>query len=239
MSSGMSKGLWLGLAAVVILGGLLLWFFLSAQPFVLVILFDDVGDLKRGDPVLWRDFAIGRVDKIEPLVDNQIGVTIRLREDYANRVGRGSVFTLKRSSVLGLVGHNAVEIVTPASPGPPFASGEKVEGTSSTLPSVVGEGIRATLQFWSDLKREAGALLKEFNESEFKQDATDALEGLGDLAEKGVEQAREGIREFHKEHQAEIDRVIRKLEELRDKMRRAGDEAGARKVESQIETLRK
>ncbi|MFH1573390.1 MAG: MlaD family protein [Acidobacteriota bacterium] len=237
MSLGGNKGLWLAAAAVILIG-FFLWLLFGTQPFLLVVLYDDVGELKRGDPVVWRDFAVGKVDKIEPLVDNQVGVTIRLREDYRGQITRGTDFALKRTSLMGLVGQNAIEVIPPESPGELFAGGEKVQGKIPVAPSLVDEGIRMTAQFWRDLKDHANRLLEEFQSSEFKQEAAEAMKDLRVLAERGAEQAMGGLERFRREHRDEIDRVIRKLEELRDKMRRAGDEEGARQVERQLDGLK-
>jgi ABC-type transporter Mla subunit MlaD len=238
MSLSENKGFWLALAVAAILVGVLLWVLLSSKPFVLVVLFNDVGELKRGDPVLWKGFTIGKIDKIEPLVDNQIGVTIRLREDYADRITHGTEFLLKRASLMGLVGTNAIELATPAAPGTPFSSGEKVQGKSEPAPTLVEDGKRIALEFWQQLKDETNRLQQELQDSPYRKEAVEALKELGALAEKGAEEAKEGVDQFRKEHQQEIDRMLKKLEELRDKMRHAGDQTGARRVEKEIDRLR-
>jgi ABC-type transporter Mla subunit MlaD len=238
MSLSENKGLWLALAVAAILVGVLLWVLLSSKPFVLVVLFNDVGDLKRGNPVQWKGFTIGKVDRIEPLVDNQIGVTIRLREDYADRVTHGTEFLLKRASLMGLVGENAIELTTPAAPGTPFSSGEKVQGKSESAPTLLEDGKRVALEFWQQLEDRTNRLREDFQDSPFRKEAAEALKELGVLAEKGAEEAREGVDQFRKDHRQEIDRMLKKLEELRDKLRHAGDQAGAQRVEKEIESLK-
>jgi ABC-type transporter Mla subunit MlaD len=237
MSLRDNKGMWVGLAVMAVLIGVLLWLFFS-RPFLLVVLFDDVGSLKRGDPVLWRGFAIGRVERIEPLVDNEVGVTIRIRQDYAERISRESEFVLKQSSLMGLLGQDAIEIFTPASQGPPYANGEKIQGKSLPAPSIAEQGRSLARQFWRDLSEEAGRLMNEFQNSPYRQEASDAFKELEVLAEQGVASAKEGLEQFRKDHQDEIDRILKKLSGLRDRMRKAGDEAGAREVEKQIEGLK-
>jgi len=227
------------LAAVVILGGILLWLLFGTKPFLLVVLFDDTGDLKKGAPVVWKGFSVGRVDKIEPLVDSQIGVTVRLREDYADRITRGTEFVLKRSALVGLVGQTSIEITTPASPGSPFVSGEKVQGISTRPPTLIAEAKRVTLEFWQELKNEASRLLEQYQNSPFRREAAALLEELASLGEKGAAQAEEKFERFREEHRQEIDRAVKKLQELRDKMRHAGDEDGAQRMERQIESLKK
>lgn len=217
MSLSANKTTWL--AAVVAAGliAALLWFLLASKPFLLVVLFEDTGGLERGDPVLWKGFTIGRVEKVEPLVDNRIGVTIRLREDYGNRITHGSEFRLRRASLLGLAGTNAVEVVTPDSPGAPFASGEKVQGISNPGRSLLDKGGQAAAEFWQYLREESGRLAEEFRNSPYREQASEALKELGSLVEKGARQVKEGAEQFRKEHQEEIDRLLRKLEDLKTK----------------------
>lgn len=217
MSLSEKKTVWLAAAAAAVLMAALLWFLVAGKPFLLVVLFDDVGNLRRGDPVLWKGFTIGRVDKIEPLVDNRIGVTIRLREDYGRRVTRGSEFRLKRTSLLGLAGTNGIEVVTPDSPGAPFASGERVQGISSPVRSLLEKSGQAAAEFWQYLREESGKLAEELRNSPYREQASEALKELGSLVEKGAGQAKEGAERFRREHQEEIDRLLRKLEDLRKK----------------------
>jgi MlaD protein len=238
MSFRDSKGVWAGLALLTVLVGVLLWLFLFSRPFLLVILFDDVGSLKRGDPVLWKGFAIGRVERIEPLVDNKIGVTIRVRQDYEGRVLHGSEFVLKRSALMGLIGQDAIEILTPAAQGKPYENGEKVRGKSTPDQTLVEQGKNLAQEFWRGLSEQAGRLMNEFQNSPYRQEALDAFKELEVLAQRGMASAKEGLEEFRKDHQDEIDRVMKKLSDLRDRMRKAGDEAGAREVEKQIDGLK-
>ena len=232
------KGMWAGLALMAVLVGVLLWLFLFSRPFLLVVLFDDVGGLKRGDPVLWKGFAIGRVESIEPLVDNKIGVTIRIRQDYEGRISHESEFVLTRSALMGLIGQDAIEILTPASQGRPYTNGEKVQGKSPPAPTLVEQGMSLAQQFWRELSEQAGRLMNQFQNSPYRQEAADAFKELEALAKQGMASAKEGLEQFRENHQSEIDRVLKKLSDLRDRMRKAGDEAGARELEKQIEGLK-
>jgi len=238
MSIGEHKGLWWTIAALAVVISLLIWIFASSTPFLLVILFDEIGDLKKGDPVVWKEFNIGRVEKIEPLVDNQIGVTIRLREDYAGKITRGSQFVLRRAAFLGLVGNNAIEVTTPRTSGPPFDNGEKVQGMTRAKPSIVEAGKRWTQESWQKLKDQSNLFLEEFRSSPLRADLEDALKSVQEVAEQGARQAREGLDQFQREHQKDLDAALRKLERIRDELRKKGDQQKARRVEEQIEQMK-
>lgn len=239
MSFRENKGLWLGLGAVVIAIVALIWLLVSGGPRTLVILFPETGDLKREDPVIWHDYVVGRVVKIEPLIDNQVGVTIRLNEDYAAKITRGSRFTLKRAALFGLIGSNAIEVETPSEPGPPYVDGERIQGISPPPPTLVEQGKQLTLEYWQQLKNQASILLEEYKRSPYRKDVEDALGQLKVLAEEGTKQAKTSLEQFRKDHEKEFDSVMQKLEQARDWMRKKGDEAGARRLQDEIDRLKK
>lgn len=239
MSFGENKGLWLSVAAAVIAVGALIWLLISGGPRTVVILFPDAGELKREDPVLWHDYTVGRVVKIEPLVDNQIGVTIRLNEDYAQKLTRGTQFTLKRSVLFGYLGSNAIVVETPSEPGQPYLEGEHIQGISPPKPTLVEQGKQVTLEYWQRLKDQAAQLIDEYNKSPYRKEVEDALAQLKTLAEEGAGQAKEGLEQFRKDHQKEFDAVVKKLERARDWIKEKGDEAGARRLQDEIDRLKK
>ncbi len=239
MSIRENKGLWLSLAAAVIAVGALIWLLVSGAPRTLVILFPDIGELKRDDPVLWHDYVVGRVVKIEPLVDNQIGVTIRLNEDYAQRLTQGSTFTLKRAALFGYLGSNSILVEAPSEPGRPYLEGEHIQGISPPKPTLVEQGKEAALEYWQRLKDQASQLIDEYNKSPYRREVEDALAQLKTLAEEGTRQAKEGLQQFRKDHQKELDAVVKKLERARDWIREKGDEAGARRIQEEIDKLKK
>jgi ABC-type transporter Mla subunit MlaD len=239
MSFQENKGLWLSVGAAILAVVALVWLLVSGGPRTLVILFPESGDLKREDPVIWHDYVVGRVTKIEPLVDNQVGVTIRLSEDYAARITRGSRFTLKRAALFGMVGSNAVEIQTPSEAGLPYLDGEKIQGEAPPRPTIVEQGKGVALDYWEQLKKQASNLMAEYDRSPYRKDIEDALVQLKALADKGMGLAKEEWEAFAKSHQKEFDSIIQKLEQARDWMLKKGDEAGARRLQEEIDKLKK
>jgi len=238
MTFGENKWIWIGIMAVVVAIAVILGFILLSEPFRLIVLYDEVGDLKKEDPVVWKEFTIGKVEQIQPLVDNRIGVTIRLREDYATRITRGSEFVLKRTAFLGLVGSNAIEVITPSTPGTPFARGEKILGKITPKTSLLEDSRKWTLDSWNRLRDATSALVEEFRTSPYKKEAEDALSSLKSLAEEGAAQAKEGLQHFRKNHSKDFEDIVKKLEILRDQMRKKGDERAARQLGEQIEKIR-
>jgi ABC-type transporter Mla subunit MlaD len=239
MSFRENKGLWLSVGAAVIALGVLIWLLVSGAPRTLVVLFTDVGELKREDPVLWHDYVVGRVVKIEPLVDNQIGVTLRLNEDYAQKLTRGTRFTLKRAALFGYVGSNAIVVETPSEPGLPYLEGERIQGISPPKPTLVEQGKQVTIEYWQRLKDQAAELIDQYDKSPYRREVEDAFAQLKTLAEEGASQAKEGLEQFRKDHQKDLDAVVKKLERARDWIREKGDEAGARRIQDEIDRLKK
>jgi ABC-type transporter Mla subunit MlaD len=239
MSFGEHKGLWLGILAVLVAVVALIWLLVSGGPSTLVILFPEVGELKKGDPVLWRDYTVGSVEKIEPLVNNQIGVTIRIRNDYTAKITRGTKFTLKQASIFGWLGQNAIVLETPAETGLPYLDGERVQGESPPRPTLVEQGKQQAQEYWQQLKDQAASLLEEYQKSPYRKEVENALAELKNLAEKGAGQAEDELAQFRKDHQKELDSVLQKLEQARDWIRKKGDELGARKIQEEIDKLKK
>jgi hypothetical protein len=234
-----SKWIWLGVGVAAIALIALVWLLVSGGPKTLVVLFPDIGELKRDDPVLWRDYQVGRVVKIEPMVDNQIGVTIRLNEDYGRKITRGATFTLRRAALFGFIGSNAIIVETPSGLGLPYLDGEKVQGVSPLKPTLVEEGKQITLEYWQQLKDQAGQLIDYYNQSPYKKEVEEGLAQLEALAEEGAKQAKETFAQFRKDHQKDFDAVVKKLEDARDWIRQKGDEEGARRIQREIERLKK
>jgi len=239
MSFREHKGLWLGVLAVLVAVVALVWLLVSGGPSTLVILFPEVGELKRNDPVLWRDYTVGSVEKIEPLVDNQIGVTIRIRKDYAAKITRGTRFTLKQASLFGWLGQNAIVIEIPSETGLPYLDGERVQGEAPPRPTLVEQGRQQAQDYWLQLKDQAAALLDEYQKSPYRKEVEDALAELKTLADKGAGQAKDEVAQFRKDHQKELDGILQKLEQARDWIRKKGDELGARKIQEEIDKLKK
>ena len=237
MSLSENKGLWFSMALLAVIAAVLAWMILAARPFELIVLFEDAGNLRPGDPVVWKTFKIGRVEKITPLVDNQVGVTVRIKDDYVAGLTHGSGFILKRASFLGLIGDNAVEVVTPESPGTPFQPGEKVQGIDPRKASLLEAGSKLATEYLRQMRERAASMLEDFQTSPFRKDLEGAMVQIQTLAEETAGQAKEGLEQFRKDHQEEFDQIRRKLERLRDDLRRAGDEQRARRVEEEIERM--
>lgn len=196
------------------------WFLLRSEPFTLVILFDRVGGLRQDDPVTWKGFTIGKVEKIEPLVENRIGVTVRISEEYAGRLGEGTTFSLAESSFFGMLGRNAIEVDTPDRPSRALAAGEKILGVIPDRPSLLEQGRKWTLEQWSQIRERSAELAGEFRNSPHRAEAEEALDALGKLASDAARQTGESLEDFRKRHQAELDEILGKLDRLRQELKR-------------------
>lgn len=238
MSFTPGKWFWVICVAVGVAGIAVFWMIHTAQPLRLVVLFDDVGDLKKGDPVVWRTFTIGKVESIEPLVENQVGVTISIKEDYARRITHGSTFSLRTTELLGLIGQDAIEVQTPGSPGAPFARGEKIQGVRPEETSLLEEGRRWTLEKWGFLKDQVNQMLEESRSSPYRAELEDALARTKVLAEEAAREARQDAEKLRKDHAKDFDQALRKLEDIRDEMSRKGDKSAARMLDEQIARLK-
>ena len=229
-----NRSLWIAIAVLVLLAGILAWAFLSSGPMRLIVLFDEIGGLKKDAPVVWRDFTIGKVVGIQPLVDNQFGVTIELREDYASKITRGSEFYLKPAPLLGIFDQDVVEVVTPQSPLAPFTNGEKVRGKRYPASLFPEQARRWSQEYLRELTDQAGRLIEAFRDSPYRKDAEEVLRQLKEIGERGAALAKDQLEDFRRAHEKDLERIRKKLEQIRDEMRKRGDNGGAEKVEKEI-----
>jgi ABC-type transporter Mla subunit MlaD len=233
------KGIWISIVLLAAAAAALIWIVAGSRNLSLVILFDDVGSLKTEAPVTWKGFTVGKVTGIRPLVDNQIGVTIELKEDYVPNITRGTEFYLKSAPYAGVLGSSSIEIVTPASPGSLFSDGEKVQGKRHAIASWIVEGKKWTAEYWRQLSDQAADLVRNLGNSKFRKEAEEALSELSELTRNGARKAKEELEQFRREHEKDLERIRKKLEALRDEMRRQGDDSNARRIDQQIKTLEK
>jgi hypothetical protein len=233
-----NKGLWLSLLFLAIVAIVLVWLVATSQPYRLTILFEETGGLKADDPVIWKSFTIGRVEKIKPLIDNRIGVIIRLKEEYIPSITTGTDFILRQSSFLGLVGRNAVEVITPDSPGAPLANGSRIPGKILAENSAVELGKKWTFEYLDRVAEGLRKLYQDFQDSPYRDDLAKSLDTLKDLTQRGSREAIDRLDQFRRDHQKEWDEAVRKLERIRDDLRKKGDERRARQIEEELNRMR-
>ena len=238
MSLAKSKIFWLLCTIVLIAGATVFWMVSTAEPLTLVILFDDAAGIQKGHPVVWKTFTIGKVEAIDPLVDNQIGVTISIKEDYAPRITRGSTFTLRTTDLLGLIGQDAIEVQVPPSPGDRYTQGEKIQGVRPANASLVEEGKQWTLEKWGQLRDQMSAILEESRSASYRAELERALARIKALAERGASEIRTGAAQLRKEQDREFEEALLELERIRDTMSKKGDAAAAKLLDEQIRKLR-
>jgi ABC-type transporter Mla subunit MlaD len=234
--SAAHKVTWLLVAVAAICALVIVWIVATPEPFRLVILFDEAGALKKGDPVVWKEFNVGKVERIEPLVDNRVGVTIRIKDEYSAKITRGTEFVLKRSALLGFVGKSGIEVVTPDSPGLPFANLEHIPGKVPERTSVIAQARERTVEYWRQLKEQTGAAIEEFKSS---PEGREVLEVLGELQALAVEGARQARDSLGEDHQKQVDALVQKLERIRDEMRKRGQEEPAERIDQEIGRIRR
>src|SRR4029450_13462415 len=229
--------LWIGIAILVVVALALIWILTGSRNLSLVVLLDDTGGLETDAPVTWKGFTVGKVTGIQPLVDNQVGVTIELKEDYVSKITRGTEFYLNPAPYGGVLGSSSIEIVTPASPGSLFSEGEKVQGKRQTGASWIAEGKKWTAEYWRQLSDQTASLVSNLGNSRFRKEAEEALRELSELTRNGARQAKEEVEQFRREHKKDLDRIRKKLEGRGDDMRKHGDESDARRLDEQIEKI--
>jgi hypothetical protein len=229
-----NKGLWFMVILTIAVAGI----FLTARPLTLVIVFPDADGLKPDDPVVLQGVSIGKVEDIRTLGQNQIGVTVRIREDHVSGLTHGTVFILRPAALFGLIGNCSIEAVIPPARGTPFSSGERVNGVLPPRSTLIVQARKWSQEYWQQLKVETTRLIGDLQSSPYRVEAKAILTQLKALADQGAQLAQERLDDFRQAHQKEVQDLIDRLEGLGAEMRRKGDGAAANEVEREVERAR-
>jgi len=140
---------------------------------------------------------------------------------------------------LGIFDQDVVEVVTPQSPLAPFTNGEKVRGKRYPASLLPEQARRWSREYLKELTDQAGRLIESFRDSPYRKEVEEALHQLREIGERGAALAKDQLEDFRRAHEKDLERIRKKLEQIRDEMRKGGDDAGAEKVEREIGKMKK
>ncbi len=104
---------------------------------------------------------------------------------------------------------------------------------------MIDQGAEAGLQYWNRLKEETARIIEAFNRSPYRAEVEQALGRLKTVAGDAATSARDGLAQFGKDHQKDLDSAIAGLNRLRDKLLKRGDQSGAKLLEEAIDGLQR
>jgi ElaB/YqjD/DUF883 family membrane-anchored ribosome-binding protein len=128
-------------------------------------------------------------------------------------------------------------VVTAFIPGSPYTRGEKIQGKHRPDSSLLEVGVKWTQEYLKQLKDQTSEILDEFSKSPYRREVEEALRELKEITDLGAGLAKESLEEFQRKHAKDLERIRKKLETLRDEMRKRGDAGGAKRLEEQIEKM--
>jgi hypothetical protein len=139
--------------------------------------------------------------------------------------------------MLGFLGADSIDVVTAFIPGSPYTRGEKIQGKHRPDSSLLEVGVKWTQEYLKQLKDQTSEILDEFSKSPYRREVEEALRELKEITDLGAGLAKESLEEFQRKHAKDLERIRKKLETLRDEMRKRGDAGGAKRLEEQIEKM--
>jgi ABC-type transporter Mla subunit MlaD len=216
-----------------ILGCLFLFLGCQDRGLNLKIRFQEINGLKAADHVIFEGNRIGEVTGVSYTKEGVYLVTVLIAETFANAANSHSRFTIGRDPVDRA--KRAVEVVNIEKGGQPLEDGSVVEGTSkaTVLLNDVWGDFKDKLNKFGDTLEELAGPLRDIPESEEVRKLERQMKGLmEDLKRKGGK-----VREkFDKEILPELQK---KIEELRDRLRKFGREKELDPLEEDMRKLRK
>jgi len=205
--------------------GVLVWQYLTLHSGMEVhVLFRDRGEIEVGDPVYWREFEIGRVERVE-LDQGRARVTLRLWQQSGAELTRGSTFLADTRGVIERERRIDAYVLDPEAS--PLQEGDIVDGVSSKLELALRKGMqgaqrlldRATEAGWLDRSTETAERLQ----AELRQVDWAAIGGEIERSLRAVTESLEDVAETT-EHEAErtyravepeVERLLSELGEAR------------------------
>lgn len=195
------------------------------------VTYDQVADLRAGNPVLFEGRPIGRVTDIYYSTQNKYVLDLAIDMAFANAVTKSSVFYITDNPEVDA--EMAIEVVNREPGAQPLEEGAVVAG--SQRPSrdfgEIGDDIQQGIQ---DLKKSVEGFfdgLGDVSESEEFKRLQEELSELG----KAMKQSGKSM---HDKVQKEIlPRIRREIEELRKKLEEMGREEEVRPLEKQVEEM--
>jgi len=215
------------------LGGLLLFLGCQERGLSLKIRFLEINGLKVADHVIFEGNRIGEVTAISYNKEGSYMVNVLIAEPFANAANSRSRFMIGKDP--GDMTRRAVEVVNLVKGGEPLEDGSMVEGTSKTtvLLNDVWGNFKDRLDKFGDTLEEMTRPLRDLPESEEVKKLEKQMKDLmEDLKRKGGEVREKFDREILPELQ-------KKIEELRDRLRKFGREKELDPLEEDMRKLRK
>jgi hypothetical protein len=203
---------------------------------VVHVLFDERHDLKGGEPVRFRDFEVGRVEKVD-LAEARVRATLSIDPEVLGQLTRESTFSVESGdSGLYLLAHVF------DSEAEKIEEGGTLEGADSGVELALQQAGSEAGQFLarvgsSEWVQEAKGLVSELEreletvdwggkEKEIRDELERAQEGLDEAADKTAEKAKESYQALRER----MDLIVKELEEL-------GRSEEARKLRKRMEEL--
>jgi len=186
----------------------------ASESFQFTLLFDDMSGLKRGDPVIYKDTAIGHVKAVALKRRPEGGggmahVTVGIRQQYSDLLYHQMDFTIKGREPPGKDKQILVQDTRQGQHANPrrIAAGDYVIGSRPFLPGALGKvrDLVQNVESWlAQAEGETRDLMKRASQALEREVSRHDLDELISKLEKQAEKAADNIAEQLKELAARL-----------------------------------
>lgn len=195
------------------------------------VTYDQIANLRSGNPVLFEDRPIGRVTDIFYSTQNKYVIDLAIDMAFANAVTESAVLSIVDNP--HVEGEMAIQVVNPDPGAPPLKEGATVQGRPMTTTHLgrIGDDIQGSIE---DLKKGIAGFLDGLGDISTSQEFKRLQE---ELSRMGEEMKRSGKAVQEKVQEDILPRIRQELEQLRKKMEELGREEEVKPLEDQVEEM--
>jgi len=195
------------------------------------VTYDQIANLRAGNPVLFEGRLIGRVTDIFYSTQHNYVIDLAIDMAFANAVTESAVLSIVDNP--HVEGEMAIQVVNQDPGAPPVKEGATVQGRPMRTTDLgrIGDDIQGSIE---DLKKGITGFLDGLGDISTSQEFKRLQEELSRMAE---EMKRSGKAVQDKVQEDILPRIRQELEQLRKKLEELGREEEVKPLEDQVEEM--
>jgi len=195
------------------------------------VTYDQIANLRAGNPVLFEGRLIGRVTDIFYSTQHKYVIDLAIDMAFANAVTESAVLSIVDNP--HVEGEMAIQVVNQDPGAPPVKEGATVQGRPMRTTDLgrIGDDIQGSIE---DLKKGITGFLDGLGDISTSQEFKRLQEELSRMAE---EMKRSGKAVQDKVQEDILPRIRQELEQLRKKLEELGREEEVKPLEDQVEEM--
>jgi gas vesicle protein len=195
------------------------------------VTYDQIENLRAGNPVVFEGRPIGRVTDIFYSTQNKYVIDLAIDMAFANAVTESAVLTIVDNP--HVEGEMAIQVVNQDPGAPPLKEGAMVQGRSRETRDLgrIGDDIQGSIE---DLKQGIAGFLDGLGDISTSEEFKRLQE---ELSRMGEEMKRSGKAVQEKVQEDILPRIRQELEQLRKKLEELGREEEVKPLEDKVDEM--